>query len=47
MKSWLAWTMGVAMLVVAWGVVQVTPAEDDAQAGLLRHLPHGLHELGR
>ena len=32
MKAWLAWTIGLALLIAAWGVVQITPAEDDPQA---------------
>ena len=31
MRPWLVWTIGVALLVAAWGVVQLTPVDDDAQ----------------
>ncbi|GAA2079704.1 hypothetical protein [Microbacterium hatanonis] len=30
MKPWLVWTVGLALVVAAWGVVQLTPDEDIA-----------------
>ncbi|WP_322409044.1 hypothetical protein [Microbacterium invictum] len=32
MRRWLAWTIGVALVVSAWGVLQITPSQDDAEA---------------
>lgn len=32
MRRWMAWTIGVALVVAAWGVLQITPSQDDAEA---------------
>lgn len=32
MRRWLAWAIGVALVVGAWGVIQITPTQDDAEA---------------
>ncbi|WJL95638.1 hypothetical protein QSU92_17280 [Microbacterium sp. ET2] len=32
MSRWMAWTIGVALVVAAWGIIQVTPSQDDAEA---------------
>lgn len=32
MRRWLAWVIGLALMVGAWGVIQITPTQDDAEA---------------
>ncbi|AZC14021.1 hypothetical protein [Microbacterium sp. ABRD28] len=32
MRRWLAWAIGLTLMVGAWGVIQITPTQDDAEA---------------
>ncbi|NYF17014.1 hypothetical protein HDC37_001842 [Microbacterium sp. AK009] len=31
MRRWLAWAIGLVLVVAAWGVIQITPTQDDAE----------------
>ncbi|RKT35659.1 hypothetical protein DEU34_0162 [Microbacterium sp. AG1240] len=41
MRPWLVWTVGLALVVVAWGIVQLTPDEDIATSPFVVTAPIG------
>jgi hypothetical protein len=47
MRPWLVWTIGVALVVAAWGVIQITPDDDAAVAPFVVPAAVGEKALGR
>ena len=47
MRPWLVWSIGVGLLLAAWGVVQLTPDDDDAQKPFVIPVAVGETAVGR
>lgn len=47
MRPWLSWVIGVALLAAAWGVVQLTPGDEAAEASFAVPAAIGEEATGR